>query len=185
MQPQRQQPPPVTLRAFKGSSDTLATMERLATGQRGEQSFLVRQFAEQLTRYLAPKAYLAEIAALRNVCVQRSPRDPNLPLIRYANDPLHVEFIKDPQRLVEEINAYGSTTADCDEITCLIGAMALCLGREVAWLAMGFQPGSLSHVAALVKEPKSGQWILCDPVAGPDEPLALRKLQNKQLWDLS
>lgn len=107
--------PPQSVRVtpFTGPRDTLAAMERVTLGPRGEQSMVVRQFTEYVTRGIAPKDYLGEILAIRNVFVMPSPWKPDRPLFRYMNDPRHVEWIKDPQRMVEEIHQHGSTTIDC------------------------------------------------------------------------
>jgi hypothetical protein len=116
-----------------------------------------------------PKDYLGEILAIRNVFVQPSPWVPGMALFHYSNDPRHVEMVKDPQRQVEEINAFGSTVVDCDDVSTMAAAMAMSLGRNVELVAMGFSPGHLSHVAVTVQEPKTQQWILIDGVAGPRE----------------
>lgn len=177
---------------FTGPRDTLAAMERIALGPRGEQSFLVRQFTERVTQHVAPKDYLGEILAIRNVFLMPSPwlRDPQTgrptgtPLFRYMNDPRHVEWIKDPQRLVEEIHEHGTTIADCDEIALMAAVMALQLGREVEFVALGFEPRQLTHVGARVKEPKSGVWIWVDPVAGPREREAAATAKEMLTWSL-
>ena len=144
-------------------------MCRHALGPRGEQSILVRQFAESLLRYVHPKDYLGEILTIRNALVQGSPFAPGAALFRYTNDPRHVEMVKDPQRIVEEILTYGSALVDCDDQAMFAGTLCLVIGREVEFVAMGFEPGSLSHVAVTAREPKSGQMILLDGVAGPRE----------------
>jgi hypothetical protein len=171
------------VRPFRGPRHTLESMEKLALGPRGEQSFRVRQFAETIVRYLEPKDYLGEIIAVRNVFLQRGPH--GAPLFRYANDPLHVELVKDPERMVTELDMYGSTLCDCDEITCLAGTLCLTLGREVEWVAMGFSPGQLTHVGVRVKEPKSNQWIWLDAVAGPREAEAAARAKTIKFWSLS
>lgn len=107
---------------FTGPKDTLAAMERIALGPRGERSYLVRQFTETVTQHVAPKDYLGEILAIRNVFLTPSPWAPGTPLVRYMNDPRHVEWIKDPQRMVEEIHERGTTIADClPEHTLVLG----------------------------------------------------------------
>src|SRR5690606_31993173 len=111
---------PVWLTSFKGSADTLKLMQRQVWGERGEKSLIVRQMTEHIIRGLHPKDYLSEILALRNWCTTE---------LRYTNDPLHVEWIKDPQRLVEEYIQHGKALADCDEIAELIATMALQCGR--------------------------------------------------------
>jgi hypothetical protein len=100
---------------------------------------------------------------------------PWVPLFRYANDPTHVELIRTPSRLVRDIVENGFAVADCDDTLCMAACMALQIGREVELVAMGFAPGSLSHVAVRVREPKSQQWILLDGVAGPREREAASK----------
>lgn len=175
--------PPTRIVPFGGPRHTLEKMEEAAIGPRGEQSIRVRQFTEAVVRGLEPKDYLGEIVAVRNVFLQRSPRT-GAPLFRYMNDPRHVELVKDPERMVEEVETLGSTQVDCDEITCLAGTMCLCLGREVEWVALGFQPGSLSHVGVRVREPKSNHWIWLDAVAGPREREAAMRAKNIRFWSV-
>jgi hypothetical protein len=100
------------------------------------------------------------------------------------NDPRHVEWIKDPQRQVEEIHDKGTTTVDCDEIALMAATMALQLGREAEFVALGFEPGALTHVGARVREPKSNSWIWVDPVAGPREREAAETAREVLFWSL-
>ena len=162
-------PSRVTERSFRGPKDTLDAMARIAHGPRGEKSLLVRQFTEAITRDVFPKDYLGEILAIRNCFLQPSPTRPNVPLFRYMNDPRHVEWIKDPQRMIEEIQEHGSTTVDCDEVALCAAVMGMQCGREEEFVALGYKPRQLTHVGARIKEPKSGKWIWVDPVAGPRE----------------
>lgn len=159
-------------------------MERLALGPRGEQSFVVRQFTEWVTRDVYPKDYLGEILAVRNIFLQPSPVRPWAPMFRYMNDPRHVEWIKDPQRIVEEVRSQGSCTLDCDEIALLGATMCLQLGREVEFVGLGFQPRSLTHVGFRVREPKSNRWIWVDPVAGPREREAAATAVEVRPWPI-
>lgn len=177
-------PKSASFRDFSGPKDTLRSMERLALGARGEKSYKVRQFTEWVTRDVYPKDYLGEILAVRNVFVQPSPIRPGAQLTRYMNDPRHVEWIKDPERIVEEIQQHGSSTVDCDESTLLAAVMFLQLGREVEFVALGYNPRQLTHVGLRVKEPKSSQWIWVDPVAGPKERDSAKNAKEKLLWSL-
>ena len=168
--------PPHTLSGFSGSPDTLRAMVRAAQGPRGEKSLLVRSMAEQVTRELQPKDYLGEIVAIRNWVAE---------YLRYANDPLHVELVKDPQRLVEEIVAHGYAVGDCDDGAALIATMCLQLGRDAQFIVAGFgEPGHFSHVFCRALEPKSGQWIVCDPVAGTNERQMLERITTYEVWSL-
>jgi hypothetical protein len=50
-------------------------------------------------------------------------------------------------------------------------------------VTVGFgAPGKYSHVFCRVREPKSGTWIVCDPVAGTDEAKMLRKVTTSRIW---
>ena len=165
--------PPTTVEAFRGPSDTLERMAAAALGPRGEQSIIVRQFTEWVLGGVQPKDYLGEILAIRNALVQPSPFVEGVPLFHYVNDPRHVELVKDPERQVTEIKERGFTMVDCDDISTMAATMALIIGRNVDLVAMGFEPGSLSHVAVRVQEPKTLKWIMVDGVAGPREKEAM------------
>ncbi len=176
--------PRADVRPFRGPEDTLRLMAKNALGEHGEESMLVRRFTEWVIRDVWPKDYLGEIIAIRNAFVQLSPMRPGVPLIRYTNDPRHVEMVKTPQRLVEEILQHGTTLADCDDSACFAGTMCMSLGREIEFVALGFAPGSLSHVGVRVKEPKSSTWIWLDGVAGPREKEAAGRAQELLVWNL-
>lgn len=136
----------------------------------------VRSLAETITRELQPKDYLGEILAIRNFATEH---------IRYVNDPLHVELVKDPERLIEEMAAHGKAAGDCDDIACFIGTLALCVGRMAEFVVVGFEgPGSYSHVFTRVLEPKSNNWIVCDPVAGSQESRMLSRVKTFETWSL-
>jgi hypothetical protein len=120
---------------------------------------MVRQAAESVVRGLSPKDYLSEIVALYGWAKS--------PAFRYTNDALHVEQIKTPERILMEVQKDGVSLVDCDDSATLIAAMALTLGRQCQFVVVGFgAPGVYTHVFVRVKEPKSGEWIFIDPVAG-------------------
>lgn len=176
--------PPTSLTEFRGPEDTLRAMADAALGARGEKSMLVRGFTEWVIRDVWPKDYLGEIIAIRNALVQPSLTRPGSPMFRYANDPRHVEMVKDPERQVTEIRDFGSTVTDCDDQACMVATMCLCIGREVELIALGFAPQELSHVGVRCKEPKTGQWIWLDSVAGPREREAAGKAKELLTWSL-
>lgn len=174
---------PVRYGPFSGARDTLRAMRELVLGPNGEKSLVVKTFTEWVLRDVEPKAYDSEIIAIRNVFLQDSPFRPGTPLIRYMNDPRHVEWIKSPERLVREIDQHGNAVADCDESSALAATMALQIGREVEFVALGFD-GQLTHVGLRVREPKSGRWIWMDSVAGPRERDAAERAKQKLFWSL-
>lgn len=162
--------PPHTIRPFRGPIDTVQTMLSQIRGPRGEQSVYVRSVAESIVRGLTDKCYLSEILAVRNWVATRC---------RYANDPATVEFVRDPQRMCEEIAEYGRTVVDCDEMASLIATLCQQLGREAQLVVVGFgRPGVFSHVFARVEEPKTKSWVVCDPVAGINEGRMLRRVKT-------
>ena len=153
--------PPYRLSRFSGHPDTLRAMVRAVQGPRGEQSYLVREVLEDIIRDVQPKDYLGEILAVRYWVAEH---------VHYVNDPLHVEMVKDPQRIVEEILRTGKAIEDCDGYTVLNSCFALLLGRVSEACVVGFgAAGQYAHVFSRVQEPRTNQWIVCDQVAGTDE----------------
>jgi hypothetical protein len=166
--------PPSTLRPFRGPRTTIDAMRRAVTGVRGERSVRVRSFTETVVRGLQPKDYLGEILAIRYAVAE---------FCRYTNDPISTEWVKDPERIVEEIEATGKALLDCDEIAMLISTMVRQVGREAEFVTVGFgAPNNFSHVFNRTKEPKSGKWIVCDPVAGTTEDRMLARVSTYQFW---
>ncbi len=176
--------PSAQLAPFRGARHTLQIMADKALGDRGEKSALVRHFTTWVIADVWPKDYLGEIITIRNVFVQPSPSRPGTPLFRYTNDPLHIEFLKDPQRMVEEILEHGTSAIDCDEYVCMMAAMLMQIGRRVELVALGFAPDSLTHVGVRAQDPKSKAWIWMDAVAGPREREAARRAQEILVWSL-
>jgi hypothetical protein len=172
--PALQAAPPTTYAPFRGPETTVNEMRRAILGDRGERSVLVRSFTEELIRGLQPKDYLGEILAVRYGVAER---------VRYTNDPVSVEWVKDPQRMVEEINANGLAIGDCDDQTTLMATMGRQLGRRVELITVGFGIiGSFSHIFARIEEPKSSRWIVCDPVAGTRESRMLSTVTTWKTW---
>ncbi len=160
--------PPTQLGPFKGPDDTLALMVQLALGDRGERSSMVREMTHHVVRGVQSKDYLSEMLAVRHFAAT---------FFRYVNDAVGVEQVQDPQYSIEQIQKHGMAVGDCDDVATLIGSMTRQLGRETEFVVVGFgAPGNYSHVFVRAKEPKSGKWIVLDPVAGTQEADMLRKV---------
>lgn len=172
--PALQASPPSTFAPFRGPETTVREMIRAIKGPRGEASVRVRSFTERVVRGLQPKDYLGEILAVRYAVAE---------FVRYTNDPVSIEWVKDPERLVEEIDATGRAVGDCDDEATLMATMLRQLGRTVELITVGFGfPGSFSHIFPRVKEPKSGLWIVTDPVAGTNEARMLDQVKTWKIW---
>lgn len=171
------QSPPHTIRPYRGPLDTIDTMLQQVRGPRGEQSVYLRTMTEEVVKGLTDKDYLGEILAIRNWVAEHC---------RFLNDPISVEYVKDPQRIAEEIQARGRTGVDCDEIASLIAAMCAQVGRQSQFVVVGFgRPGHYTHVFTRVKEPKSGDWIVCDPVAGTNEYRMLKRVKTYREFNVN
>jgi transglutaminase-like putative cysteine protease len=149
----------------------------MCIGPRGERSILVHSLKNHIVRELQPKDYLSEILAVRNFAAER---------IRYSNDALTVEQVQDPERISDQIIKFGRAVGDCDDLALWIATICRQLGREAQFVTVGFGArGRYSHVFTRVKEPKSGQWIVCDPVAGSNEAAMLRRVSTYQIWNIA
>lgn len=168
--------PPTVIRPFNGPADTVREMIRAVVGPRGEQSTLVRGMKDHIIRWVQPKDYLSEILAVRNFVHEKC---------KYSNDALGVEQVQDPERICDQIIKYGTAVCDCDDIATIMAALFRQLGRETEFVIVGFgRAGSYSHVFVRVKEPKSGKWIVCDPVAGTNEAAMLHRVTTYQIWKI-
>jgi hypothetical protein len=166
--------PPHQITGFDGPTTTLQGMVRAVQGTRGEASLRVRTQTEEVIGELWPKDYVGEVVAIADWVSQR---------IRYVNDPMHVELLKDPQRLVEEVQERGFARGDCDDMACLIATMCLQVGRHAQFVVVGFgESGQYTHVFTRVQEPKSQKWIVCDPVAGSDVGGMLGRVTTFEVW---
>ena len=166
--------PPTVLRPFSGPEDTIREMIRAVLGPRGEMSTMVKTMKDSIVRGLQPKDYLGELIAVRNFAAEK---------IRYSNDALGVEQVQDPQRTAEQIVQYGMANADCDDIATFIACLTRQLGRETEFVVVGFgKPGSYSHVFTRAKEPKSGTFLVLDPVAGTNEQQMLSRVTTWKSW---
>ena len=108
-----------TVEPYRGTDHTVATMVRLLKSNGtvvnvdplamvskaldGEQSFLVRRHTEQIIGNVRPKDYSSEIVAILKWWTNA---------IRYTRDPVHVEMLRTPDRLVLDANS-GKLCADC------------------------------------------------------------------------
>lgn len=151
-----------TVEPYRGTDHTVQVMRQLARGEKGERSVKVRRHTEQIIGQLRPKDYSSELIAICRWWGNAG---------RYTRDPLHVEMLRDPERLVDDALA-GKLAIDCDEFATAIGAGCLCIGARVQFVTVGFsppapgQPKIHTHVFCRAQDPRTKTWWVLDPVAG-------------------
>lgn len=165
---------------FKGAPQTVALIKRYALEAQRDPK--VRLLAEEIISGLNSKDYLSEIAAVYYYVLNNT---------RYANDPRTVELVRRPGRIVNELVAGKTPSLDCDDLVTFQAALLLALGREVRVVTIAFRKvkhkGQVqySHVYLQVKEPRTSQWIVLDPVAAEDTAGMLKKGQAIKIWPLA
>lgn len=169
-----------TTEPYRGTDQTVAKMVQLVKGPRGERSLKVRRHAEQLVGNVRPKDYSSEVIAICRWWGNAA---------RYTRDPLHVEMVRDPERLVDDALA-GKLAADCDDMAVAIGASCLCIGAPIQFVTVGFRPRTRyepkvhTHVFVRAKDPRTGQWWVLDPVAGRRTANMLRRVKQYTIFEV-
>lgn len=112
-----------------GISATLRAMRDVTRDARTDYNII--QTADQITGGVPNKDWRGEAEVLLG-WVRNN--------IRYSLDPVDVELVHTPvQTLVRR-------QGDCDDMSVLLGALLRAKGHPVAFKAVGFEPGLLSHV---------------------------------------
>lgn len=157
----------VVERPYHGVKDSLWAMDKMARA--GQAHPAVRRYAEEVIRLVYPKDYLSELAALYYDVCRR---------VRYTRDPAEREYVQHPAVVLK----YRS--ADCDDQAALLraalGALGLSVGNPIEFVTVGFNPKApinsrYTHVFVRAFDAKTGQWVVLDPVAGPNTQDMLRK----------
>ncbi len=142
---------------YQGTGDTARKMLGLIKGPRGEQSLRLRQWVEDTVRNVKARDKLSQLVAIYD----RFNRH-----FSYLNDPIKLEFVKDPERLLDEMEQTGVALGDCDCASTFLAAAPRTIGIHTGIVRVGFHPlaGTYSHVFA-VGHDQHGRRIALDPVA--------------------
>lgn len=160
-----------------------------------QEYYPLRLLAEQIVGRLGSKDYLSEILACYYWTLGHT---------RYANDPTNVELVRSPAevfaRLQENVTrlmavAKGETawrpSLDCDDMVAVETGLFLSLGRNVQIVTVAFEDKFVngtrqySHVLIRVKEPRTGTWIVLDPVAAEGAAGMLARVKAFKIWPVA
>jgi len=189
----------VKITQYRGTPQTVSAMFAVANGDRGQQSWRLRKKAEEVIRHVTPRDYWSEALAIYYWTCG--------PSFRYTRDPLRVEQLKDPVRMLEEIENDGVTLGDCDDLATFLVACLGTIGQKARIVTVGFRPlnprydksliiepnmrlmtskhprlgGPFTHVFAQARKPKAG-WVTLDPVAGPRTAEMQRRVKQLRIY---
>lgn len=133
----------------EGIRQTMLLMRDIARRYKSDPTIVLK--ARELTAGLGAKNYYGEIRALHQFV-----RDS----IRYVKDPLGVETIITPDKLLQ----IGQ--GDCDDKATLLASLLESIGHPARYVAVGFSPGDYSHV--FVQTRAGAGWLnleTTEPVA--------------------
>ena len=174
----------VVTEPFKGAPHTVAHIKRAALGSQGD--YQLRLLTEKIVGHLGSKDYLSEILAVYYWVLNNT---------RYCNDPRTVELVRSPseiltrlKRAVQQLDKGWRPSLDCDDMVTLLVGMFLSLGREVRIVTVAFKliqyrgQRQFQHVYIQVREPKTMNWIVLDPVAAEKSGDMLKRVKAAKIW---
>jgi hypothetical protein len=165
------------IRLAKGMVDPRLMVQNALQGER---STAFRRHTEQIVNNLRPKDYTSEIIAISRWWGNAG---------RYTRDPLHVELIRSPDRLLADALA-GKLLIDCDDVATAIATSCMTIGARAQFVTVGFKPRESgapkthTHVFCRAQDPKSKVWWVLDPVAGRKTGDMLRRVKQYSIFDI-
>lgn len=165
---------------YRGAPQTIQVMRRAALDSQHHLS--VRQLAEQVCGRLDSKDYTSEYLACYNLVLQRC---------RYMRDPRTVELVRAPYLVADEILRGGRPSLDCDDMSAFLGALVLAVGGNTRFVTVAFRNAfyngqrQYSHVFAQALEPRTGTWIVLDPVAADKTDEMMGRVRAAAVWPVA
>jgi hypothetical protein len=165
---------------YRGAPQTIDVMRKAALVSQSK--MVVRRLAEQVCQSLDSKDYVSEYLALYNFLLQRT---------RYMRDPRTVELVRAPYIVAEEILAGGRPSLDCDDLSAMLGALILAVGGTVRFVTVAFRNAfyngkrQYSHVFTQALEPRTGLWIVLDPVAAEKTKEMIDRVKAAAVWPVA
>lgn len=167
-------------RPYRGAPQSVAAI--IDNAQRAQGHPIVRRLAEELCRYLPSKDCTSEALAFYNMALDKT---------RYMRDPRTKELVRAPWLIVRDIMAGRTPSVDCDDLACLLAALTLASGAETRVCTVAFQHAHFngqrqySHVFAQAREPRTGQWLTLDPVAGSRTKEMMSRVVAAKFWPIA
>ena len=124
----------------RGTRVTLDYMRAFA--REGKTALPVRMLALRLVRHLPQKDWAGQVRVIHAFVRDK---------IRYVKDVRGVETLQTPEKTLE----IGQ--GDCDDKSTLTAALLESIGHPTRFIAVGFAPGSFSHV--LVETKIGSKWV--------------------------
>jgi hypothetical protein len=125
-----------------GVMQTLPKMERLVAAAVRDPR--VRRATEWVVRDAKGGDRIAEARAIFNFVLAR---------VRYTRDPSDMEFVQEPQILLERIQNTGWAAGDCDDHALLIAAMGHSIRLTIVWVLAGPSRATPEHIYAAMALP--------------------------------
>lgn len=165
---------------YRGAPQTVGVITDAAL--RSQSNYAVRELAEAICAGLPSKAYLDEYLAIYYFCLGHT---------RYMRDPRTVELVRAPYLLAQQILAGETPSVDCDDLAGLIAALDLAVGGACRVTTVAFRnvyyrgQRQFSHVFTEAQEPRTGQWLVQDPVAAHKTRQMLRRVVAARFYPVA
>lgn len=166
--------------AYWGVPQTIEVMAKAVLDD--QKHFETRRLVEAICEGLDSKDYTSEYLACFYFVLQKT---------RYMRDPRRTELVKAPWLLSKQILDGHRPSIDCDELSTLLAAMCMQLGAKVEFVTVAFTDQfyggrrQFSHVFLRVLEPRTGVWIVLDPVAAEKTGQMLARVKAHDVWPIT
>lgn len=144
--------------------------------------FETRRLVEVICEDLDSKDYLSEYLAAYYFLLQRT---------RYMRDPRVTELVRAPYIMSGLIQQGRRPSLDCDDLVTLLASMFQQMGGRVELVTAAFADQFVggrrqySHVFLRVLEPRTGTWIVFDPVAAEKTLEMLGRIVAYDTWPIT
>jgi hypothetical protein len=120
-----------------GNLQTIDVMKKVAQNRSGHP--LIRKLALNIIQGIPSNHFADESLAIGDYVKNK---------VRYARDPLLIEYLQDPVDLVKQIQSGGVAQGDCDDMALFIATLLLAVGHEPYFRAVRYTDpvGNYNHI---------------------------------------